>query len=422
LEVAVEFSTIRLALRDLEAGRFIIVVDDEDRENEGDLIMAAAMVTPEAVNFAEHHARGLLCVPMDPEIADQLDLPLMVAHNTSLHGTAYTVTVDAASGVTTGISAQDRARAIRLLSDPGTRPKDLARPGHVQPLRADPGGVLRRAGHTEATVDLVRLAGQRPVGVLCEMKNADGSMARLPDLQVFAQEHGIRIITVADLIEYRRRHEKLIDKVAEGQLPTRYGTFRFRAYSSKVDGRGYVALIMGDVAAQDAPLVRVHSSCLTGDVFKSLRCDCGDQLELALERIVKAGAGVLLYIDQEGRGIGLLNKLRAYTLQDQGRDTVAANEELGFAADLREYGIGAQVLTDLGLRRIRLMTNNKRKLVGLAGYGIEIVERVPVMAKPRKENLEYLRTKKERLGHLLDLTELEPAAAGDADKQGGDRL
>jgi 3,4-dihydroxy 2-butanone 4-phosphate synthase/GTP cyclohydrolase II len=405
-----EFSTIRSALRDLEAGRFVIVVDDEDRENEGDLVMAAAQITPEAVNFIETHARGLLCAPLDPDIADRLDLPLMVSRNTSLHGTAYTVTVDAARGATTGISARDRAHTIRLLADPTTRPEDLARPGHVQPLRADKGGVLRRAGHTEATVDLVRLAGHRAVGVLCEMKSPDGSMARLPGLQEFAAKHKISIVTVADLIEYRRRHENLIEKVADGQLPTRYGTFQFHAYASKVDGRAYLALVLGDVGSQEAALVRVHSSCLTGDVFKSLRCDCGDQLEMALGRIVEEGAGVLLYVDQEGRGIGLLNKLRAYELQEAGRDTVAANQELGFAPDLREYGIGAQVLADLGLRRIRLMTNNKLKVVGLSGYGIEIVERVPLATKPRKENYEYLRAKKEKLGHLLDISELEPTA------------
>ncbi|HPO72967.1 MAG: bifunctional 3,4-dihydroxy-2-butanone-4-phosphate synthase/GTP cyclohydrolase II [Armatimonadetes bacterium] len=396
------FAKIEEAVVDIAEGRFVIVVDDEDRENEGDLVMAAERVTPAAVNFMETHARGLICVPLTVERAEALELPPMVQYSTDPRGTAYTVTVDAREGTTTGISAQDQAVTIRALVNPQTAPRDLVRPGHVHPLRARPGGVLARAGHTEAAVDLARLAGLQPAGVICEIKNADGSMARLPALQEFAARFDLRIITVADLISYRRRTEKLISLEARVRLPTPWGQFTAYGYECQLDHKPYVALVMGDISEGDI-LVRVHSSCLTGDVFHSLRCDCGEQLQRALEVIAAEGRGVLLYIQQEGRDIGLINKLKAYELQEHGKDTVEANEALGFAADLRDYGIGAQVLADLGLSRIRLMTNNPKKIAGLQGYGLQVVEQVPLPVTPTPDNRRYLKTKVEKLGHLIEL-------------------
>jgi 3,4-dihydroxy 2-butanone 4-phosphate synthase/GTP cyclohydrolase II len=397
------FSSIPEAIEDLRAGKMLILLDDEDRENEGDLIMAAECVTPEDVNFITKHARGLLCCPLSPERADELGLEFMSPRNTALHGTAFTVSVDAVHGTTTGISAHDRAVTIRALADPKTKPEDLARPGHIFPLRAVPGGVLRRAGHTEAVVDLLKLAGMRPVGVLCEILNEDGSMARAPELLEMAQRFGIKAITIADLIKYRRRTEKLVHRVATTRLPTRYGEFIAHAYASEVDDRPYIALVKGELSPDEPCLVRIHSGCLTGDVFHSLKCDCGAQLELAFQKICEEGRGVVLYIPHhEGRGIGLLNKLKAYELQDHGFDTVEANRQLGFKPDLRDYGLGCQVLVDLGLCKVRLMTNNPAKRVGIESYGLQVVERVPLRAGDNKENLRYLITKKEKLGHLLD--------------------
>jgi len=396
------FAPIEEALAEMRAGNFVILVDDEDRENEGDLVMAAEFITPAAVNFLETHARGMLCVPVEQGRLRALEIPLMVAHNTERYRTAFTVTVDAKGVTSTGISAADQAATIRKLADPKARAEDFVRPGHVQPLMAEPGGVLHRSGHTEAAIDLARLAGLKPIAIICEIKNPDGSMARLPDLERFAADHGFKLATIADLIRYRRRTEKLVRRVATTTLPTPFGDFTAHAYESSVETNPYLALTLGDVT-QDGTLVRVHSSCLTGDVFHSARCDCGAQLELALRMIREAGCGVLLYIHQEGRGIGLLNKLRAYELQDRGRDTVEANELLGFPADLRDYGIGAQVLVDLGVRNIRLMTNNPKKLVGLQGYGITIMEQVPLAVPPTDHNELYLRAKRDKLGHQLEL-------------------
>ncbi|MBI3947743.1 MAG: bifunctional 3,4-dihydroxy-2-butanone-4-phosphate synthase/GTP cyclohydrolase II [Armatimonadetes bacterium] len=396
------FSTVEEAVREIAEGRFVIVVDDEDRENEGDVVMAAERVTPAAINFMETHARGWICVALTGERLDALQLPLMVQHSTDPRRTAFTVTVDAREGTTTGISAADQATTIRALLDPRTRPRDLNRPGHVRPLRAREGGVLARAGHTEATADLALLAGLQPAGILCEVKNPDGSMARVPQLKEFARRFGLRILTIADLISYRRRTEKLITCEARVRLPTPWGEFTAYGYECRIHHKPYIALVMGEISGGDV-LVRVHSSCLTGDVFHSLRCDCGEQLHAALEMIAAEGRGVLLYIQQEGRDIGLINKLKAYELQEHGKDTVEANEALGFAADLRDYGVGAQVLADLGLSRIRLITNNPKKVVGLEGYGLKITARVPLSVRPTPENRRYLETKIQKLGHLIEL-------------------
>ncbi len=399
----IKFNTIPEAIEDIKNGRFVIVADDEDRENEGDLIMAAERITPAAVNFLATHGRGLICVCMPVERIEALQLHPMVEHNTAKHGTRFTVSVDAVDDTTTGISAQDRAVTIRALVDPKTRPEDLARPGHVFPIRAARGGVLSRAGHTEASVDLARLAGLQPVGVLCEIMDEDGTMARVPKLFEIAQKHGLTFINIGDLIEYRRLHEKLVKRVTSVDFPTAHGHFKLHLYQSDIDDHHHLALTKGDVAGKKHVLVRVHSSCLTGDVFHSNRCDCGDQLHKAMEIIEREGAGVILYMRQEGRGIGLANKILAYELQDNGRDTVQANQDLGFKPDLRDYGIGAQILVDLGLTSIRLLTNNPKKVVGLKGYGLEIIDRVPLEVKPCEYNMTYLETKRDKLGHILSL-------------------
>jgi len=395
------FATVEEAIADFRAGRFVILVDDEDRENEGDLAMAAGAVTPEAVNFMARFGRGLICLALTEERCDALDLPLMVRDNTSPFGTAFTVSIEARGKISTGISAADRAATIRTAVDPATRPDDLLRPGHVFPLRAKRGGVLKRAGQTEASVDLARLAGLEPAAAICEIMKDDGTMARVPDLVDFAARHGVKILTIADLIRHRLATEQLVERVASPRLPTAFGEFRAYAYRVASTGEEHLALVAGDTAGPEPILVRVHSQCLTGDVFGSTRCDCGRQLELALARIAEEGRGVVLYLLQEGRGIGLLNKLRAYELQEQGHDTVEANERLGFAADERDYGVGAQILRDLGVSRMRLMTNNPRKYVALAGYGLEIVERLPLEVPPTESSRDYLRAKRDKLGHLL---------------------
>ncbi len=393
--------TVEEALEDFSEGRMLIVVDDAARENEGDLVMAAEKVRPEDINFMTRHGRGLVCLPAAAERLEELDLPIMVGKNTSLLGTAFTVTIDAREGATTGISAADRALTIRTFTEPKTKPEDFARPGHVQPIRAVPGGVLKRAGHTEAVVDLARLSGLFPAGVLCEIMHEDGSMARMPELTSMAERFGLKLVTIEALIEYRRRREKLVKKITETDLPTRYGEFELHLYESVLDDMDYVALVMGDVSSRESVLVRIHSKCLTGDVFGSLRCDCGPQLDEAMRLIAKEGCGVLLYIHQEGRGIGLANKLRAYALQEQGLDTVEANVALGFKPDIRDYGIGAQVLFDLGIRKVRLLTNNPSKYIGLHGYGLEEVERIPLQVGANKHNEKYLDAKKRKMGHLL---------------------
>ncbi|MBD3257201.1 bifunctional 3,4-dihydroxy-2-butanone-4-phosphate synthase/GTP cyclohydrolase II [candidate division GN15 bacterium] len=400
---SVKFNTIEEAIEDIKAGKMVVVVDDEDRENEGDLIMAAEKITPEAVNFLATHGRGLICVPMDRSRVERLKLHPMTNENTALLGTRFTVSVDAVKGTTTGISAFDRAATILALADDDSQPEDLARPGHVFPLQSMQGGVLTRAGHTEAATDLARMAGFKSVGVLCEIIDDDGTMARIPRLVEFCKEHSLKLITIHDLIAYRRSHEMMVRRVTTVDLPTKYGHFKLYLYKSDIDEHHHLALTKGDIAGASDVMVRVHSSCLTGDVLGSLRCDCGDQLHAAMRRVEQEGTGVILYMRQEGRGIGLVNKILAYKLQEAGRDTVQANEELGFEPDLRDYGIGAQILVDLGLSSIRLLTNNPRKVVGLRGYGLEIVERVPLQVKPGKHNLTYLATKRDKLGHLLEL-------------------
>lgn len=400
-QLSTGFAPIEAVLEDIRAGKMVVVVDDEDRENEGDLVMAAETVTPESINFILSAGRGMMCVPLSEERLDILHIGPMTDRNTDPKGTAYTTTVDYRHGTTTGVSAFDRAATVRALVDKRSRPEDFYRPGHVQPLIARNGGVLKRAGHTEATVDLARLAGFQPAGVLCEILADDGTMARGETLLRFAEKHGLKVATIADLIRYRRRSEKLIKKVATARMPTKYGEFMAHAYVSDVDDSDYVAFVMGDVRSDEPALCRIHSSCVTGDLLDSLRCDCGDQLHLALTKISEAGRGVLLYIEQEGRGIGLVNKMRAYELQDKGADTVDANLQLGMKADGRDYGIGAQILVDLCLTRLRYMTNNPAKLAGLEGFGIEIAEVVPLQTTPNPHNARYLETKRERMGHLL---------------------
>ncbi len=402
--------TIEEAVAALRAGEFVIVVDDADRENEGDFVMAAERVTPEAINFVTKHGRGLICVAITTERARALDLDPMVARDTAHLSTRFTVSVDAARGTTTGISAPDRARTVRVFVEPDARPGDLARPGHLFPLEAQPGGVLQRAGHTEAVIDLCGIAGLQPAGILCEIMDEDGTMARVPRLRELADHFGLKLVSIADLIRYRRGHEKLVRREAEVSLPTRFGDFRMAVYRTSVDDAEHVALVKGEPDPEGVTLVRVHSECMTGDLFHSLRCDCGEQMEAALRQIEERGCGVFLYMRQEGRGIGLVNKLKAYRLQDDGADTVEANHRLGFAADLREYGIGAQILRDLGVRRMELMTNNPRKIVGLDSYGLEVVGRVPLEIRPNVRNLAYLRTKKTRMGHLLDQVGADQAA------------
>jgi 3,4-dihydroxy 2-butanone 4-phosphate synthase/GTP cyclohydrolase II len=396
-------TSISEAIEDIKAGKFIIIVDDESRENEGDLAMAAEKVTPEAINFMAKHGRGLVCLPITGQRLDELGIPLMVTNNTSRHCTAFTVSIEAKDRVTTGISAFDRAQTIKTVLDPNTKPSDIAQPGHIFPIRAKEGGVLVRAGHSEAIVDLARLAELYPAGVICEVMDEDGTMARLPQLEAMASKFDLKMITIVDLIAYRLRHEKLVQRVTEARLPTKYGEFTAVAYKSAVDAAEHIALVKGDISSDEPVLVRVHSECLTGDVFGSLRCDCGVQIEMALQSIAKEDRGVFLYMRQEGRGIGFHNKLRAYALQDQGMDTVEANMALGFAPDLRDYGVGAQILADLCLHNVRLLTNNPKKVIGLESYGIKIVETVPLIAPATPYNIHYLETKQKKLGHILNL-------------------
>ncbi len=398
-----KFNTIDEAIDDIAKGKMVILVDDEDRENEGDLFIAAEKVTPEAINFMARHGRGLICLSLVQERVEELKLSMMTDDNTSSFGTAFTVSIEAKKGVTTGISAADRAKTIQTAIDPKTRPEDLARPGHVFPLKARPGGVLHRAGQTEGSVDLARLAGLYPSGVICEIMNEDGTMARVPELMEFAKKHNLKLFTIKDLIKYRMRTESFVKRLATVKLPTKYGKeFTAIAYTNDIDNNVHIALVKGEIKPGDEILVRVHSQCLTGDVFGSERCDCGEQLHKAMEMVKKEGKGVILYMKQEGRGIGLINKLKAYELQDKGLDTVEANIKLGFKPDLRDYGIGAQILVDLGVRKMRLMTNNPKKIIGLEGYGLKVVERVSIETRPTERNIIYLKTKKKKLGHMLD--------------------
>lgn len=396
-------SPIEEGIEDVRNGKMVIIVDDEDRENEGDVMIASEKVTPQAINFMARYACGLICLSLTEERARTLNLPLMVQDNTSPYNTAFTVSIEARTGVTTGISAHDRARTVLTAIDDNSGADDLARPGHIFPLIARPGGVLVRVGHTEASSDIARLAGLKPSGVICEIMKEDGSMGRLPDLEIFAEQHGLKIVTIADLIQYKMRKEKLVRRAVETRLPTRYGgEFTLIAYENDVDGLEHLAFVKGDIKPDDVVLVRVHSECMTGDVFGSMRCDCGEQLRLAMALIGKEGKGVLVYMRQEGRGIGLVNKIKAYSLQDEGADTVEANEALGFGADLRDYGVGAQILNDIGVRKMKLITNNPRKIVGLEGYGLSVVERVHLELPPTPDNIHYLKTKREKMGHLLN--------------------
>ena len=396
-------STVDEAIDEIRAGKCVIVVDDEDRENEGDLIVAAEKVTPDIINFMATHGRGLICMPLEGKRLDELQVPMMVQRNSAPQGTAFAVSIEAKNGTTTGISASDRSATVLAMLDPNTRPDDISMPGHMFPLRARSGGVLERSGHTEAAVDLARLAGLYPAGVICEIMNEDGTMARFPELQVFGKKHDIRLLSIAQLIAYRRRSEKLVQRVAEAQLPTRWGQFTTIAYKSQVDADQHVALVMGDLSGPEPVLTRVHSQCLTGDVFGSLRCDCGDQMAVALERISAEGRGVFLYMRQEGRGIGLHNKIRAYALQDQGMDTVQANVALGFPPDPRQYGVGAQILVDLGLTQIRLLTNNPTKRVGLESYGLTVVDQMSIVTPVTTHNRRYIEAKRDKLGHLIPI-------------------
>jgi len=395
---------VEQAINAVKEGRLIIIIDDEDRENEGDLMVAAEKVTPDIINFMAKYGRGLICLPSTKKRLKELDLPLMVADNTASFKTAFTISIDAKRGVTTGISAHDRSHTIHVSVDPNTKPSDLARPGHIFPLEAKDGGVLKRAGQTEASIDITRLAGLKPAAVICEIMNEDGTMARMPQLEKYSQTYDIPILTIADLIKYRLKTECLVQKIEEISLPTKYGEFRLIIFEDTIHGENHIALVKGDIKKEASTLVRVHSQCLTGDTFGSSRCDCGDQLHRAMEMIEKDGNGVILYIiNQEGRGIGLVNKIKAYAVQDKGLDTVEANQQLGFKPDQRDYGIGAQILAFLGANKLRLITNNPRKFIGLAGYGLEIVERIPIEIPPGKSNIDYLKTKKEKMGHILDL-------------------
>ncbi len=403
MSAASPFASIEQAVEELRKGQFVVVVDDEDRENEGDLVLAADRVTPEAINFMAREGRGLICLALTGERCDELELRPMVEENTSNFGTAFTVSVEARGRTTTGISAADRAATVRTAIDPHTKPSDLLRPGHMFPLRAQAGGVLKRAGQTEASVDLARIAGLNPSAVLCEVMNEDGTMARVPDLAKFCQRHGLRMVTVAELIRHRMKTERLVQRIASPHLPTRFGDFRLYAFRSDVTHEEHIALVLGEIHEEEPVLVRVHSQCLTGDVFGSSRCDCGAQLSLAMEKIAETGKGVFLYLLQEGRGIGLINKLKAYELQDEGHDTVSANEKLGFPPDIRNYGVGCQILRDLGVRQMRLMTNNPSKYVAIGGYGLEIVERVPLEVRPTDGTRKYLEAKKNKMGHLLKM-------------------